>query len=314
MKIFVGITDGGWCDFLRDGSYTEVNFWKPSGKPFKAISKGELFLFKLKASRGHMIVGGGFFEEYRLMSVDWAWRAFECENGAHNLAELCERIGKYRVNSTLNIVDSQIGCIMLSDVFWLDEKDWFLAPGNWNAIVTGKTFDTDDQGSSDDCKWLYDQIKARLSGKELFSEQSPEDLILPISSGYTIGTAKHRIGQGVFSVRVADAYHHRCAITGERTMPVLQAAHIKPVSNNGPYSVPNGMLLRSDIHTLFDWGYITVNDDLRVEVSGRLHDDWKNGKEYYAFHGKKLAVIPDLVALRPALEYLDWHHEHVFRG
>ena len=59
MKIYVGITDWDWYDYLRDGGYTEVNFWKPSGAPFKAISQGDLFLFKLKAAHGGLIAGGG---------------------------------------------------------------------------------------------------------------------------------------------------------------------------------------------------------------------------------------------------------------
>ena len=57
-KIFVGITDGDWYDFLRDRRATEVNFWKPSGRPFKVLDEGDLFLFKLKAARGGRIAGG----------------------------------------------------------------------------------------------------------------------------------------------------------------------------------------------------------------------------------------------------------------
>ena len=94
-------------------------------------------------------------------------------------------------------------------------------------------------------------------------------------------------------MRVADAYGRRCAVTGERTFPVLQAAHIQAFSADGPNA---------------------VNNDLRVEVSRRLHDDWENGREYYALHGHSLAVVPDAPALRPSPAYLDWHHEHVFKG
>ena len=108
--------------------------------------------------------------------------------------------------------------------------------------------------------------------------------------------------------------HARCAVTGERTFPVLQAAHIRSFAEDGPNAVDNGLLLRSDVHTLFDAGYLTVTDDLRVEVSARLHYDWENGREYYALHGHPLAVVPDVPSLRPAREFLDWHHEHVFRG
>lgn len=52
----------------------------------------------------------------------------------------------------------------------------------------------------------------------------------------------------------------------------------------------NGLILRKDLHTLFDRGYITVTKDLHIEVSKRIKEDYGNGKEYYAFQGKKLIV------------------------
>lgn len=104
---------------------------------------------------------------------------------------------------------------------------------------------------------------------------------------------KPRLGQGAFRVIVTDAYNRRCSVTGEKTLPVLDAAHIKPFSSNGPNTTNNGLLLRTDIHKLFDKGYITVNDEYIVEVSKRLNEDYGNGKIYYDFHGKKLFNIPE---------------------
>ena len=63
-----------------------------------------------------------------------------------------------------------------------------------------------------------------------------------------------RLRQGAFRVLVTDSYDRRCALSGERTLPVLQAAHIKPYAEGGLHQVPNGILLRSDIHVLFDAG------------------------------------------------------------
>lgn len=44
---------------------------------------------------------------------------------------------------------------------------------------------------------------------------------------------RHRLGQGAFRVLVTDAYQRRCAISGEKTLPVLEAAHIRPYSQHG---------------------------------------------------------------------------------
>ena len=79
-----------------------------------------------------------------------------------------------------------------------------------------------------------------------------------------------RLGQGTFRVVVTDAYTRACAVTGEHSLPALEAAHIRPYSHGGVHEVSNGLLLRSDIHRLFDRGYVTVTKDLRFEVRQRF--------------------------------------------
>jgi putative restriction endonuclease len=78
-----------------------------------------------------------------------------------------------------------------------------------------------------------------------------------------------RLGQGAFRVLVTDVYRRRCAVSGERTLPALDAAHIRPYGEGGEHAAQNGLLLRRDIHSLFDAGYVTVTPDLRFEVSRR---------------------------------------------
>lgn len=111
--------------------------------------------------------------------------------------------------------------------------------------------------------------------------------------------------------RSPDTYNRRCAITSEHTLPVLEAAHIKPVSNGGEHSVTNGLLLRSDVHTLFDRGYVTVTPDRRFRVSHSLNDRWKNGKIYYALDGKEIFTPKDASCF-PDRELLEWHADTVF--
>jgi putative restriction endonuclease len=124
--------------------------------------------------------------------------------------------------------------------------------------------------------------------------------------------AKQRVGQGTFRVNVSDAYDWACSVTHGHSLPALDAAHIRPVADNGPNDVANGLLLRADLHRLFDHGYLTVTPDLHLEVSPRLRDDYSNGKSYYPLHGSVLHV-PDDEALRPAPEFRRWHNEERFR-
>lgn len=102
-------------------------------------------------------------------------------------------------------------------------------------------------------------------------------------------------------------------MTGEKTLPVLEAAHIKPYSELGPHLVSNGILLRSDLHKLFDLGYVTVTPDHHLEVSPRLKEEWKNGREYYAHHGQSLRFPPYDLAGMPSREFLSWHNAHRYR-
>jgi putative restriction endonuclease len=123
-----------------------------------------------------------------------------------------------------------------------------------------------------------------------------------------------RLGQGGFRIVVTEAYGRRCAITGEKTLPVLEAAHILPFSENGPNEVSNGLLLRADFHKLFDTGLVTVTPDLHIQVSSRIKEDWFNGKAYYRLHGKPLATIPNDPVNRPSSDLLRWHNENRFQG
>jgi putative restriction endonuclease len=112
---------------------------------------------------------------------------------------------------------------------------------------------------------------------------------------------------------VTDAYGKCCAMTNERTLLVLEAAHIRSCADQGPHQLSNGLLLRSDLHKLFDLGYVTVDPgDRRIVVSGRIREEFENGREYYHLHGRPLAP-PANPQATPAREFLEFHAQTVFR-
>ncbi len=124
---------------------------------------------------------------------------------------------------------------------------------------------------------------------------------------------KSRLGQASFKIIVTDAYSRTCAITKERVLPVLEAAHIKPYADSGPHDVRNGVLLRSDMHKLFDRGYLTITPKLHIEASRRIKEEYDNGEYYFAFHGR-LAHHPKRFEDCPSDEFLTWHNENIFKG
>ena len=75
----------------------------------------------------------------------------------------------------------------------------------------------------------------------------------------------------------------------------------------------NGLLLREDLHTLFDRGYVTVRPDYRFAVSRRIRDEFTNGRDGYALDGREI-VVPDEEPLRPSREGLKWHNQKVFKA
>lgn len=123
---------------------------------------------------------------------------------------------------------------------------------------------------------------------------------------------RQRLGQGAFRVLVTDIYKRQCAVTGERALPALDAAHIKPVSEEGRHRIDNGLLLRSDIHKLFDAGYVTVAPDYSFLASRKLKNDFDNGEEYLQLSGTKL-WLPKRSEDRPNREFLEWHADVIFR-
>jgi putative restriction endonuclease len=303
VNFYVGVTDKNWYEQLKSQVTDEVNFWNPGGSPFRALQENELFLFKLHYPDNH-IVGGGFFVRFSLLPPFLAWQAFGEKNGTRTFEELNERIQKYRSRNSI-VNNPQIGCTILTEPFWFNESDWLPAPEWSPSIVRGKTFSTDTVVGGR----LYNQIQERIPraiiNSSVVSVEDPR---------YAESMTKHRLGQGAFRVVVTNAYQRRCAITGEKTLPVLEAAHIIPYSDKGPHIVTNGLLLKSDFHTLFDDGYITVTNDYHVEDSKRLRENYGNGKDYYKYHGQKLVVLPDQVQQTPDYKFLEWHIENVYLG
>lgn len=84
MKMWLGVTDNNWFDFLSSARVDEVNFWQPSGRaPFVGLEPGSPFLFKLKRPYNH-VAGGGTFVKFSTLPLSLAWEVFGIKNGAES--------------------------------------------------------------------------------------------------------------------------------------------------------------------------------------------------------------------------------------
>jgi 5-methylcytosine-specific restriction protein A len=107
-----------------------------------------------------------------------------------------------------------------------------------------------------------------------------------------------RRGQQQFRDALCTRYGNRCLVTGSEVLAVLEAAHIKPYRGEDDNHPENGLLLRADIHTLFDLDLLGIEpEQLRVE----LHPDLANNKDYGSLAGKTLYCARDQ---RPSQEAL----------
>ena len=113
-----------------------------------------------------------------------------------------------------------------------------------------------------------------------------------------------REGQSDFRSALLDAYDQRCAITGCGVQEILEAAHICPYRGEHTHRIDNGLLLRSDLHTLFDKGMVYIDAKGFVQIDNRLI-----GSEYAPLLGCKLR-LPTNSAHQPHPEHLAYHRKH----
>ncbi len=306
MKLWLGVTDNNWYNFLSELKPEDINFWQPGGNStFKILSPGAPFLFKLKG-KINKIGGVGFFSSQTFLPINVAWDVFREKNGASSFDEFQRSILNYRKDK-FN-VNPIIGCIVLTNPIFFNENDWIEVPIDWHqSIVQGKSYDNTESIGLE----LWNRIELLLQkylSDSTIGEKS--QLILEeVEPQYGISILKKvRLGQAAFRVMVTDAFTRRCAITGEKTLPVLEAAHIKAYASSGPHFISNSLLLRSDLHRLFDSGYITISKDYKIEVSRKIKEEFENGKEYYQYHGKQLLHLPIRDFDKPALPYIEWHN------
>lgn len=115
----------------------------------------------------------------------------------------------------------------------------------------------------------------------------------------TLRAVVARRGQAAFRKKLIEVFHGRCAISRCDVLPVLEAAHITPYLGPATNHISNGLLLRADLHTLWDLGLIAIDpDELTVWINPTVSD-----VTYRSFNGLKITMpLPE--HLRPSIEAL----------
>ncbi|MEJ5866976.1 HNH endonuclease [Pseudokineococcus sp. 5B2Z-1] len=119
---------------------------------------------------------------------------------------------------------------------------------------------------------------------------------------YRLATRAVREGQREFRRDLERAYDNRCAISGTSDRAALEAAHIAPYLGVASNQTPNGLLLRSDLHALYDAHLLSVSPDGVVHVAATVVS-----AEYQALDGRRMDM-PAKATDHPATEQLAQHH------
>lgn len=296
-RFAIAPTDEEWFLHLRENQLTnQVNFWTPTPWNVKGLKKGERLYFMLK-SPIRKIGGYGEFMYYENMNVEEAWKKFGLGNGVRSLSELEQRAGKY-VNKRSVKENKQIGCIVLSNCIFLEESLFFPAHDLEVEfpiqVVKIKYFD-------EIVSWRPPDPLTQAS-----EENSKFSLVTSGKVPMKLRDVRQREGQPAFRKKILNNYGGRCAVTGETCDNLLEAAHVQPYQNAKSNHVQNGILLRVDLHRLFDAGLMTIDTNFQVKFSSEF-----TSLSYKNFRDKVLdtSVIVDL----PSLEALEYHNKNVFR-
>jgi putative restriction endonuclease len=302
LSAFLGITDNNWFNYLRRNQITdEVNFWVPSARPRMHVEPGSLWLLKLHSPL-NFIAGAGVFMHYSVLPLQMVWDAFGIRNGVPTLDAFRTAIMRHK-RAGADSWNTDVGCAVLDQVVYLPRELW--VPCYTGSLVSYKHMaSVDDQTI----------VQRVLRNLELTPSTSQVHEMPFYSPDYTPQYALREVrqGQGTFRVEVTDAYHRQCAVSREHSLPVLEAAHIIEWSDTHTNDVTNGILLRADIHKLFDAGYVTIDPDgYRFVVSKRLKEDYDNGKEYYLLHGTRI-LLPEDPNAWPNMERIKSHNSERF--
>jgi hypothetical protein len=152
------------------------------------------------------------------------------------------------------------------------------------TLVRSNTADEDGRHGAE-----LKKISAALDEVETFNPKDQRD-----ERTRRLAQIAHRRGQAGFRRKLLLAYNGQCAITRCDAKPALEAAHILPYVGGKSNFVSNGILLRSDLHTLFDLDLIGIHPGKRKVVLARS----LRGTSYDKFAGKEIA-LPDDVSKQP---------------
>lgn len=292
-------TDKNWFEYLKKSGFnSNVNFWTPTPWNIRQLNSGDRLYFMLK-SPIRKIGGFGEFVTYKNLTARQAWNEFGYRNGRNSRQEFIDSIQEYIGKNSIraggkiiNIDTYEIGCIVLNNCqFW--DEDSFINAETHNIkfatqVVTIKYFTEYDP---------FIQAGNERDNFNLVNEPRNDRR----------GKTNIRDGQGEFKGKILKAYNNKCCISGEDIIELLEAAHIQEYRNRHSNHVQNGLLLRVDLHRLFDNELLFIDENYIVHISNLV-----TSNQYRQYDGLTIS-LPDSINDHPSKVALELKR-NVFRN
>lgn len=190
----------------------------------------------------------------------------------------------------------QKGIVGLSNASRLDAEIWSEFNNNWDKLV-----------------YEYENILTNITNEE---NKIENDIVIP-QGKERLTTVKQRVNQSFFRNAVLSSYNNSCCITGLSTGQLLVASHIKPWSKSDESektNPTNGLCLNGLHDKAFDKGFLTVDENYTIHISGDI-TDIVNGEaveRYFKIYNNKKIILPD--KFLPSKSYLQYHNDVIFES
>lgn len=276
------VTNRDWYEYQKAHGFTSfINFWTPTFWTTK-LKPGDILVFKL-ANSADEIGGYGTIVDYKKQKREDAWIEFGRRNGFDTKEEFVTSLTKANKGRSV-----ESGSMVLKDVVFFDPPVRLADYG----LTLRKGFET--------YTWGPDPFPFK---QQIPTTQSDFKLIPPKKKKKGVQSVTIREGQDLFHALISRVYGYKCCVTGETTPELLQAAHIQDYISKESHHVQNGLLLRIDIHKLFDSGLLYIDQSYRVHVSKQV-----KSQEYLDLDGKRIS-LPANQSEQPSKEALQFKED-----
>ena len=268
-------------DDVVESSYV----WDSTVKYHNQISNGDVFVFFDK----EVLVGAAIIDEIVCHeTVKTRMHCPECDST--QIKRRKSKLPQWRGNSKTcshtfdHPVEKKIAIVEYRSIHERTFVDLAgLMTGQELRALTSSPLAPDSLRPMDFTKFLEEVgNRAPLGGIRLLNSLSPDN-----HDGHVLSTMRVRIGQGPFRRELFEQFGWTCAITGAAPDRALEACHLYSYAKEGKHHHHGGLLIRRDLHTLFDFGLLTI-DPVTLKVA--IDDSLKPYPGYWALNGTHLKV------------------------